>query len=328
MLSGILRKINVFFWLTKALFLTLFFLVSGCSSSSHPKENELPKVAVELIRFESLFYGDLNTPLSKIKKSFPYFFPAQTPDSIWVEKRKDSLQQLLFHATKSFSTTDLQKRTESVFKHVKYYFPTEKLPQRAISLITDVDYSLRAVDADSLLLISIDTYLGGNHPLYEGIPMYIREKLTEKHLEAEIINALSDRFVSHPKSRTFLAQAVTHGKRLLLHDYFAPDVPQNQHIQYSQAHWDWAVNHEEEIWRYFVDNELLFSTDDTLRFRFLSPSPYSKFYTFLDADSPGRLGQWIGYRMVQAYKKRTNATLQKVLKADANDILKKSRYNP
>jgi uncharacterized protein YjaZ len=48
----------------------------------------------------------------------------------------------------------------------------------------------------------------------------------------------------------------------------------------------------------------------------------------LDDNSPGRLGQWIGYRMVKAYQKRTGADLEKVLLANAQEILKKSRYNP
>lgn len=325
---GILCKIKSFFWHTKVLLCVVLCVVVGCTTSKHPNPNDLPEIEIDLIRFDSLFYGDLDMPLQKIKKSFPYFFPMQTPDNVWMKKRTDSLQQVLFQATQPLFKNELKLRIENVLKHVKFYFPNERLPKKVITLLTDVNYSLRAVDADSLLLISIDTYLGSNHPLYEGIPKYITEKLTPNHLEAEIIDALSSRFVPRVENRTFLSHCIAHGKRLLLHEYFAPDISQNQHMQYTQKQWDWAVEHEETIWRYFVDNEFLFSTDENLRFRFLTPGPYSKFYSTLDVDSPGRIGQWFGYRVVKAYQERTDANLNQLLTIDAQELLKKSKYNP
>ncbi|MDA0779910.1 MAG: gliding motility lipoprotein GldB [Bacteroidetes bacterium] len=303
-------------------------IVSGCSSSTHPKPQDLPEFPFELIRFEHVFFGDLNTPLDQLKSQYPYFFPEQTPDFVWEEKRTNSLQQALFKATQTLFKDDLKQRTSNVLRYANHYFPNDKLPRKVITLLTDVDYSLRAVDADSLLLISIDTYLGESHPLYEGIPQYIKNSLVPEHLESELIDALSNRYIQKTNSRSFLSRMVTHGKRLLIHDYLAPDLMAHQHIQYTQNQWDWAISHESDVWRYFVDNEWLFSTDESLRFRFLNLSPYSKFYSYLDENSPGRIGQWIGYRMVKAYQKRTGASLQEVLAANAQEILKKSRYNP
>ena len=321
-------KITGFFWHLKAVLFGLSLIVSGCSSSTHPKPQDLPEFSFELIRFEHVFFGDLNTPLDQLKSQYPYFFPEQTPDFVWEEKRTDSLQQVLFKATQTLFKDDLKQRTSNVLRYANHYFPNDKLPRKVITLLTDVDYSLRAVDADSLLLISIDTYLGESHPLYEGIPQYIKNSLVPEHLESELIDALSNRYIQKTNSRSFLSRMVTHGKRLLIHDYLAPDLMVHQHIQYTQNQWDWAISHESDVWRYFVDNEWLFSTDESLRFRFLTLSPYSKFYSYLDENSPGRIGQWIGYRMVKAYQKRTGASLQEVLAANAQEILKKSRYNP
>lgn len=327
--TKILRKIKRFFWYQKGVsFGMLLVVVIGCVSSTHPKPKDLPEVSFELIRFEQLFFGELDSPLDSLIPQFPYFFPSQTPYSVWQDKRSDSLQQALYQATQSLFKNDLYQRTENVLRHAKYYFPNETLPNKVITLLTDVDYSLRAVDADTLLLISIDTYLGASHPLYEGIPLYIKSKLIPAHLEAEIIDAISERFIPKTSNRAFLSRMIAHGKRLLLHEHLAPKTPAHNHIQYSQIQWDWALEHESDVWRFFIDNEFLFSTDETLRYRFLTPSPYSKFYSYLDENSPGRIGQWIGYRMVKAYQKRTGVTLQKALNANAQEILKKSRYNP
>lgn len=306
-------------------FAILFF---GCTTSMHPKPKHLPDISFDLIRFEQLFFANLDTPVKKLKSDYPYFFPSQTPDSVWQTKRHDSLQQVLYQASQSLFKEDLYQRTKSVLQHAQYYFPDEKLPKKVITLLTDVDYSLRAVDADSLMLISIDTYLGASHQLYDGIPQYIRKKLVPMHLESELINALSKRFIPKTTSRVFLSRIVEHGKRLLLHEYFSPNTERYYHIQYTPEQWDWAEDHEFDVWRYFVDNELLFSTDENLNFRFLSSAPYSKFYSYLDENSPGRIGQWIGYRIVKAYQKRKGVSLHEVLLADAQEILKKSRYNP
>lgn len=319
-------KIKPFFWHLKGVLLAL--LLASCNASSDPKQEELPEVPFELIRFEALFFGNPSASLDSIKSEFPYFFPSQTPDSVWVEKRINPLQQELYQATKTLFEGTLSFRIEQVLRYIQYYFPEEKLPHKVTTLLSDVDYSFRAVDADSLLLISMDTYLGSDHPLYEGIPAYIRKKLIPEHLESELIDAFAHRFVPKPENRSFLAQLIAEGKRLVLQDYIAPQISGIHHIQYTQEQWDWAIAHEEDVWRYFVDQELLFSTDESLHFRFLSPSPYSKFYSYLDVDSPGRIGQWIGYRIVQAYRQRTNATLNELLVAPAQDILKKARYNP
>ena len=321
-----LGKIKAFFIHLKAV--TLLFLFLSSCTNKHPRQADLPELSFEFIRFERLFFGDDDIPLAKLKQDFPYLFPAQTPDTIWQAKRKDSLQLVLYHASQRLTSAKLEKRISSVLQHAAFYFPEMTTPKKVITLLTDVDYSMRAVDADSLLLLSVDTYLGEEHELYQGIPLYIKRKLSPSHIESELIDAVAPRFVPNPKDRSFLTQMVTHGKRLLLHDYLAPDLTKEQHIQYTAAQWAWAEEHEQEVWDYFIANELLFSTDDRLRFRFLSPSPFSKFYTFLDENSPGRIGQWIGYRIVQAYQKRTGATLNEVLEADAQEILKKSRYKP
>lgn len=60
----------------------------------------------------------------------------------------------------------------------------------------------------------------------------------------------------------------------------------------------------------------------------LLSSPYSKFYSYLDVDSPGRIGQWIGYQMLKKYQKRTGESLQEIIAASPQEILKKSKYNP
>ena len=58
---------------------------------------------------------------------------------------------------------------------------------------------------------------------------------------------------------------------------------------------------------------MLFSTDSKLPSRFINPAPFSKFNLELDGESPGRLGQYIGWQIVRAYANRSDASLKEIL---------------
>ena len=63
------------------------------------------------------------------------------------------------------------------FKHLKYYFPKTQTPRVIGVILNNVDYQSKTIYADSLLLVSLDTYLGSDHYLYEGIPQYVRQEM-------------------------------------------------------------------------------------------------------------------------------------------------------
>ena len=87
-----------------------------------------------------------------------------------------------------FST---EENLEYLFKHLKYYFPETTIP-RVIGLINNVDYQSKTIYADSLLLISLDTYLGVDHYLYEGIPQYIRQEMDINFLPSHVASKFAE----------------------------------------------------------------------------------------------------------------------------------------
>ena len=62
-------------------------------------------------------------------------------------------------------------------------------------MLSNIDYENRVVYADSLLLISLDVYLGKQHPFYADYPMYIKENNTKEHLIVDVANAIIDTHV-------------------------------------------------------------------------------------------------------------------------------------
>src|SRR5699024_5913026 len=148
---------------------------------------------------------------------------------------------------------------------------------------------------DSLMLISLDVYLGSEHDFYDGIYNYIAQDFEKELMLSDIAGEYAKKMLPQPKSRTFLAQMVYHGKILYLKDMLIPFKTDAQKIKYSEGELQWAKENEDNIWRYFVEKELFFKTDPELRNRFIEIAPFSKFYLKLDRESPPQLGRWMGW---------------------------------
>jgi uncharacterized protein YjaZ len=85
---------------------------------------------------------------------------------------------------------------------------------------------------------------------------------------------------------------------------------------------------EEQIWRYFIERELLYSTENGLDARFLAPAPFSKFRLELDSESPDRLGSYVGWQIVRAFMAKNSVTLQQLINLPAEEVFKQSNYKP
>ena len=111
-------------------------------------------------------------------------------------------------------------------------------------------------------------------------------------------------------------------------DKMIPFEPDAEKIGYTQDQLEWAISNESYIWRYFIEKELLYSTDNKLPGRFINPAPFTKFYLELDSESPGRLGQYIGWQIVRSYMEHNTIDLFDMLQKDANEIFNDSKFKP
>lgn len=306
------------------LFLMVMFFQLGCTSK---KENP-PVVPFELIRFEQLFYNGSETSLKKLQKTYPYFFPSETPFEVWVQKQNDSLQKALFVATKAVRTDVLSQDLQKLLGRFRNSFTNPMIPKKIITLISDVDYENKVINADSLLLISMDVFLGEEHPLYEGIPLYIRQNMNPKQIMPEVAEALSVKEIPVVRERSFLAHMIYHGKIHWLKQQLLPEMATEDIIGFSSQQLSWSEANEKKIWNYFIANELLFNTHSDLLSRFIRPAPFSKFYLDIDYESPGRIGQWLGMQIVMSYAKNTNKTVEEIINTPYMDLYRASKYKP
>jgi hypothetical protein len=197
-----------------------------------------------------------------------------------------------------------------------------------VTLTSDVDYRNQVIWTGDLLLISLDTYLGVKNPLYAGVQDFIKKRFNKEQIVVDVATAFGETKVDKPASRSFLHQLIYYGKLLYLKDLLVPFKSDAQKISYTPEELQWATANEAQIWRYFVEKELLYSSDSELGPRFLFPAPFSKFYLELDQEAPARLGQYIGWQIVKQYMQKKEVSVEEMLKTDAGTIFKESNYKP
>ncbi len=312
-------------------FLILFsLLLFGCDTkSSLEKDIQAIPIEVNILRFDREFAASEVSDLAALKLKFPVLFPKRYHDSIWVNKIRDTLQYELNEevALKFPSEEKLTDELHSIFQHLKYYFPQFKVPT-VLTTTSDVDYKNKVVLANDLLIIALDTYLGQDHHFYGGLKMYISQNLKESQLGPDIIAAYARQLIARPNQRTLLAQMIFYGKELYLKDILLPGTSDAEKIGYTEEHFQWAKENEEFIWRYFIEREILYSTNSKLAEQFISPAPFSKFYLEIDNESPGMIGRYLGWLIVRSYMQNNDASVQQLMIKNADDLFTESKYKP
>ncbi len=308
--------------------LVISMFIFACNDNDkRTEEIEKIPVALKIARFDREFANAQAKDIPGLREKYPYLFPA--PDSVWIAKLADTLQiALLSEVGKAYPDFDTESAgLEQLFKHVKYYFPEFKVP-RVITVVNDVDYQNRIILNDTVLFVELDSYLGPEHKFYAGFPKYIAKGLDSKYLISDVASALAKKMVPRPNDRSFLSQMIYYGKELYLKDKIMPLASDAQKIGYTDDELAWAKENEEPIWRNFIEQEYLYSTDRKLGPRFLDPAPFSKFGLELDNESPGRLGRYMGWQIVRAFMEKNTISLQQLLNLPAAEIFKKANYKP
>jgi gliding motility-associated lipoprotein GldB len=304
-------------------------LLWSCDQKSKvEKEIEETPVEIKVERFDKIFFETPPKDLAKVKKQFPYFFSPKINDTVWLNKMQAPIwREVYTEVQKKYSNIEkVQNDLENLYKHIKYYFPDAKQP-KLITLISDMDYNNKAIYADSLVIVSLELYLGKEHKFYQ-FPKYIKQNFEESQIMPDIVSSFSTRKIAIPTDRNLLSQMIYFGKELYLKDVLLPDYSDADKMGYTQEQIVWCQENESYIWRYFVERQMLFNDDQKLTNRFIDPAPFSKFYLEIDNDSPGRVGAWIGWQIVRSYMANNDITVAQLMKMDAKEIFEKSKYKP
>ncbi|HTG67078.1 MAG TPA: gliding motility lipoprotein GldB, partial [Flavobacterium sp.] len=294
--------------------LLLFFFLSCDTKNKTEKAVEAISVDLKVVRFDKIFFETAPQDLPKIKKKFPFFFPEGNDDAVWLEKMQNPLwRELYTEVQKKFSDFDPYKtELEDVVKHIKYYFPKIQTP-KVYTVISEMDYNNKVIYVDSLLIVSLEMYLGKEHKFYQ-FPNYLKQNFEAKQLMPDVVESFAKRQIVPTVEKNFLAAMIYSGKQLYLKDILlSADYTDADKIGYTPEQLLWCQENESYMWRYFIENQLLYSDDSKLIPRFISPAPFSKFYLEIDNESPGRVGAWIGWQIVRSYMKNNEVSLPQLM---------------
>ncbi|WP_426278956.1 gliding motility protein GldB [Chryseobacterium sp. S-02] len=293
-------------------------------------EIEKPAEKVQVVDISKMFY-DKNVPLEQFKAQFPWF-QGTVPDEDFAKRRTDASEIKIYNeAIHKIDINKLQSELQELFSHIKYYYPKFSSPKvylfsSALQMAQDpIIYD----EKSGFLFIDITGFMGDGNPNYKGLELYFQKSMNPANIVPKVSQIFAENIVTASAEQKFVDQLVLNGKIMTLQDAFLPNFPDYLKMNYTQKQYDWAVSNEANIWNYFVESNLVFSDDPRLVERFISPGPFSKFYTEIDNESSPQIGIFTGWQICKSYLKQNPETkLVDFLKMDAQTIFNKSGYKP
>ncbi|ANQ50091.1 gliding motility lipoprotein GldB [Flammeovirga sp. MY04] len=224
-----------------------------------------------------------------------------------------------------------RKQLEDAFKYIKYYYPEFKVPKvyTSVSGFGNWGFGGDVLDFGDMIVLGIDYFTGPTATFtVPETPGYILKRYTPEYIVPFTVQILSNRFNQvNDRDRTVLAQMVAWGKAYEFVDRAMPYLPDTIKAGYSKRELYEVQYNEGYIWSHFVENELLYKSERMTVKRYVDDRPTT---SEISGDSPGRLGRWLGWQIVESYlrnnKEQDFVSLMK--EKDARKILQKSKYKP
>ena len=211
------------------------------------------------------------------------------------------------------------------FAYYKHYFPESQLPLVSFHVS---GFNQSVITTPGRVSASIDNYLGEKYPMYPQIAyQYEIPFMTHRHLPIDMM--LGWLTSEYPDTNGRLLESmIYHGKLMYLLQVCFPDEDMSELLAYTPNQYDWCMRYESNIWAMIVEKRELYATDWRTITRYTQPAPFTNGLS--QEDSPGRIGVFIGWRIVSAYMERnTQLTLQDLMnETDAQKILQLSGYRP
>jgi uncharacterized protein YjaZ len=120
---------------------------------------------------------------------------------------------------------------------------------------------------------------------------------------------------------------VNEGKLIYFANAMIPSINDTILLNFTAAQMDWALEAEGAVWAFLLENEMLYSKENQPMQKFILESPFTSYF---GAESPPRLGWFIGWRIVMTYMNNNpNVELKELMNDyDAQKILQHSGYKP
>lgn len=217
---------------------------------------------------------------------------------------------------------------EGAFKRLKALFPDSLVP-RVVAFNSGFNYGV--YPTDSVLGVGLEWFIGPDQPVVQRLapqvfPQFVKQRMVPDMLVPGAVKGwLLVHYTRDIRGADLLTNLVETGKVLALAKAMLPDVEARFLFSFTAEQLAWCEANEMLMWREIVGKEMLFSKDQEPIGRIMNDAPFTNGFP---RESPGHVGEWIGYRMVRSYlDEHPDATFAELFAiVDPNTILKS--YKP
>ena len=214
---------------------------------------------------------------------------------------------------------------DDAFGRFLYYFPDKKTPKLFITVNGMNSYSM--ITYGDTMICGLDMYLGKESKIYDYHHEYLRSRFQQRFL---VIDALENwcnfQFNQYNNSQNFLDQLIFKGKITYVLTKLFPYRSLEDILRFDDDQMSWCETYEKNIWEETLKLDYLYSINQADYRDFFFDAPFVR---GMPKESTGRLGYWIGYRIISSYIEESNSNLIDLIKnQDSQIILLQSKYKP
>jgi hypothetical protein len=226
--------------------------------------------------------------------------------------------------------TELEKELTKAFRYYRYHFPNQPLPD-VFTYISGLDYNYPVKFYSNTMVIGLDMYLGSNYHFYPkvGVPAYQTFGMQPPFVAIDVMKMMGEKHLQEIAyiPERFLDFMIYEGKVLYFLDCMLPQHHDTLKMAFNNEQLRWLQSNMGRVWSYFLENEMLYSSDRQIIIKFIGDAPFTAPFS---RNAPPRTAAYIGWQIVGEYMKRNqDLSLNDLFREnDSQKILNRSGFRP
>jgi hypothetical protein len=303
-----------------AVFLSTILLVTACNGGSHTPAAPVADVRIDLERLDhDLFntardtasnfslglyarYGEFYKDyVEHVLQAAPIDDPrlpialtrfVMDPDWSAMQQRADSMLGDMEPQRADF---------QQAFGRLKGFFPDSFVPR---IVVFNSGFNYGVIPTDSVLGVGVEWFVGKDSKVVgylspETFPQYMKDRMRPEMLVPSAVKGwLQVHYTKDVRGEDLLTNLVEIGKVMYLLDALLPETNPALKFAFTNDQLKWCEDNEFNVWKELIANQQLYSKKTEDIDRLLNDGPFTNGFP---RESPGHIGEWIGYRLVKSY---------------------------
>ena len=326
----------------------LVVLLCGCGNKYQYIPKDIEALKVEIVRFDSAQLAvrtdSVKQDIEKLDADYEEFMPMYVEGILRIPTEDtaylcEMYAQFLTDTVMGFAQTNalakekfanvdsLQETLNTGFSRLHYLFPDWEIPAKVYLFVSGFNSSVMYYE--NVMGVGVDMYLGSDYPYYNQVVYnYQKQTMRKACIAGDLLSMyLAYNIAYNSKYNRLLEHMIFRGKQMFLLGELLPEEPVWEIIGYSKEQWDWCETYEQAIWNRIMEKRDLFKTESIVLNSYMNEGPFT---AEISQESPGRLGVWVGWQIVDSYMRNNEqVTIQELMsEGDAQKILEQSFYKP